>query len=65
MNLDLRKEMRAYGFQKDIAKTLGISVSMVSAMQTGKKRPSDALLSLLGWERVTTITYRKKKEAKE
>lgn len=62
MEFDLYREMRAYGKQKDIAEKLGCSIAYVSAMQTGRKPASDGLLRLLGWERITTTKYRKKKE---
>lgn len=55
MTFDLQRVMRAYGRQKDLAAALGVSVSRVSAMYTGKKPPSPALLEELGYERVVTI----------
>lgn len=57
MKFDLQREMRAYGRQLDIAEKLGISRAYVSAMYTGLKPPSDALLSLLGWRKVTTEKF--------
>ena len=62
MTFDLNREMRAYGLQKEIAKALGVSVARVSAMQTGRKPPTDALLALLGWEKTTTTTIKRRKK---
>ena len=62
MSFDLQREMRTYGRQTDIANALGVSRSYVSAVYTGLKPPSDDLLSLLGWEKVTTTKYRRKRQ---
>lgn len=62
MNLDLQREMRAYGRHTEIAKKLGVSVSYVSMMYLGKKPPSTALLDLIGLERITTTKYRRKRQ---
>jgi len=62
MKFDLQREMRLYGRGTDIAKALGITRAAVSAMYTGKKRPTDTLLALLGWERVVTETFKRAKK---
>lgn len=64
MHFDIRREMRMYGRGTDIAEKLGLSRQYVSAVYNLKKPPSDALLSLLGWERVTTVTYHRKAKRK-
>lgn len=61
MGFDLSKEMRVYGTQTEIAKKLGISRARVSAMKINDK-PSDALLALLGWERVTITSFKRKRK---
>lgn len=60
MGFDLKKEMRVYGTQSEIARKLEISRARVSAMKVSNK-PSDALLRLLGWERVITETFKRVK----
>jgi transcriptional regulator with XRE-family HTH domain len=67
MAFDLRREMRAYGLQRDLAKSMGVSIAYISAIYTGKKPAPDQLLEILGWEREVTKkeTYRRKKEKAE
>lgn len=65
MAFDLKREIRIYGRQTDLAKALGVSKAFVSNVYNGKTPPPDALLSEIGWERVKTTVYRRKKEKAE
>jgi transcriptional regulator with XRE-family HTH domain len=62
MEFDLKREIRAYGRQTDLARKLNLSKAFVSAVYTGKKQPTDALLKELGWERETITRYRRVKK---
>lgn len=43
--------------QADMAKDAGVSSAYLSAVLKGRKRPSDAILKLIGVEKTKTITY--------
>lgn len=55
--IDLNKRIGEFGSQSAYAEFLGVSDAMVSAVVTGKKRPSKAMLNDLGYEKVKTSIY--------
>lgn len=47
---------------RDFAKTIGVSASYISAVMTGKKPPSEAVLQALGYRRVVRVEYERVKK---
>ena len=48
--------------QTDYAKRLGLTQGYISAVLSGAKAPGDEVCGALGYERVVTIRYRKKRD---
>lgn len=67
---ELREKLRAhinknYGSMAEAGRTWGVSTAFVSMVVSGSKRPNQAMLDDMGFERVEVQdTYRKKKAAK-
>jgi hypothetical protein len=64
---ELRKEIWSEAFdagtQKEYARKIGVHEAVLSAFMSESRRPSRNLLVAMGYEKVVTVTYRKKKAA--
>lgn len=56
----LRREVKAAGSQKALAKSMGVSNTYLCEVLAGRKEPGEKILVPLGIERV--VTYRRKRD---
>jgi transcriptional regulator with XRE-family HTH domain len=55
----IRQQVADAGSLRGLARRLGIAPSYLSDVLTGKAPPGDAVLGPLGYEKITSVSYRK------